>query len=124
MAQFNGLHMNMGNLARLSQAQTRSISPENFTGEKGKGGMATDGTGASCARELGQGWKLSPSIIIHAGETFELANIEGSGAIQQIWMTPTGNWRYSILRIYWDDEKEPSVEAPVGDFFAMGWGKY
>ncbi|MCX6048686.1 MAG: DUF2961 domain-containing protein [Chloroflexi bacterium] len=124
MAQFNGLHMNMGNLARLSQAQTRSISPENFTGEKGKGGMATDGTGASCARELGQGWKLSPSIIIHAGETFELANIEGSGAIQQIWMTPTGNWRYSILRIYWDDQEQPSVECPVGDFFACGWGKF
>jgi hypothetical protein len=39
-------------------------------------------------------------------------------------MTPTGNWRYSILRIYWDDEKEPSVEAPVGDFFGMGWGEY
>ncbi|CAN5614253.1 DUF2961 domain-containing protein [soil metagenome] len=124
MAQFNGLNMNMGNLARLSQAQTRSISPENFTGEKGKGGMATDGTGASCARELGQGWKLSPSIIIHAGETFELANIEGSGAIQQIWMTPTGNWRYSILRIYWDDQEQPSVECPVGDFFACGWGKF
>jgi hypothetical protein len=39
-------------------------------------------------------------------------------------MTPTGNWRFSILRMYWDDEKEPSVEVPVGDLFAMGWGKY
>lgn len=39
-------------------------------------------------------------------------------------MTPTGNWRLSILRIYWDDEKEPSVEVPVGDFFGMGWGVY
>ncbi|MET0392991.1 MAG: hypothetical protein ABW019_07605, partial [Chitinophagaceae bacterium] len=37
---FNGLDMNMGNLSRLSDAQTRSISPENLTGEKGKGGMA------------------------------------------------------------------------------------
>jgi len=124
MAQFNGLNMNMGNLARLSQAETRSISPENFTGEKGKGGMATEGTGAECARDLGQGWKISPSIAIHAGETFELANIEGSGAIQQIWMTPTGHWRYSILRIYWDDQEQPSVECPVGDFFACGWGKF
>ena len=34
---FNGLNMNMGNLYRLSDAETRSISPENFTGEKGKG---------------------------------------------------------------------------------------
>ncbi len=38
---FNGLDMNMGNLYRLSDAKTRSISPENFTGEKGKAGMAT-----------------------------------------------------------------------------------
>jgi hypothetical protein len=121
---FNGLNMNLGNLARLSKAQSRSISPENFTGEKGKGGMATSGTGADCARDLGQGWKLSPSIVIHAGETFELGNIAGSGAIQQIWMTPTGNWRYSILRIYWDDQEQPSVECPVGDFFGMGWGKF
>ena len=39
-------------------------------------------------------------------------------------MTPTGIWRWSILRVYWDDETEPSVECPVGDFFACGWGKY
>lgn len=50
--------------------------------------------------------------------------MEGPGAIQHIWMTPTGNWRFSIIRIYWDDEKEPSVECPVGDFFCMGWGIY
>jgi hypothetical protein len=121
---FNGLGMNLGNLSRLSNAQTRSISPENFTGEKGKGGMATEGTGADCARDLGLGWKISPSIVIHPGETFELANIEGMGAIQQIWMTPTGRWRFSILRIYWDDQEQPSVECPVGDFFACGWGKF
>lgn len=35
----NGLDMNFGNLSRLSNAKSRSISPENFTGEKGKGGM-------------------------------------------------------------------------------------
>jgi hypothetical protein len=121
---FNGLGMNLGNLSRLSNAQTRSISPENFTGEKGKGGMATEGTGADCARDLGLGWKISPSIPIRPGETFELANIEGMGAIQQIWMTPTGHWRFSILRIYWDDQEQPSVECPVGDFFACGWGKF
>jgi hypothetical protein len=124
MSSFNGLGMNLGNLARLSNAQSRSISPENFTGEKGKGGMATTGTGADCARDLGQGWKISPSVAIHPGETFTLADIEGQGAIQQIWMTPTGNWRYSILRIYWDDQEQPAVECPVGDFFCMGWGKF
>src|SRR5689334_15144878 len=124
MARFNGLGMHLGNLARLSAAKTRSISPENFSGEKGQGVMATDGTGAQAACDLGQGWKLSPSIRIAAGETRELAAIDGSGAIQQIWMTPTGNWRYSILRIYWDGSETPSVECPVGDFFACGWGKY
>jgi hypothetical protein len=121
---FNGLGMNMGNLARLSEAQTRSISPENFAGEKGKGGMAVEGTGARAARDLGQGWKISPSVVIEPGQTFELADIAGPGAIQQIWMTPTGNWRFSILRIYWDDQDIPSVECPIGDFFGMGWGEY
>ena len=124
MASFNGLGMNMGNLARLSDAQTRSISPENYTGEKGKAGMAEEGTGARAARDLGQGWKVSPSVVIEPGETFVLADIAGPGAIQQIWMTPTGHWRFSILRIYWDDQETPSVECPAGDFFAMGWGEY
>jgi hypothetical protein len=121
---YNGLHLSLGSLSRLSRAKTRSISPENFTGEKGKGGMATEGTGANAARDLGQGWKISPSIRIASKQTFTLADIQGSGAIQHIWMTPTGNWRYSILRIYWDGETQPSVEVPVGDFFASGWGKY
>jgi len=88
------------------------------------GGMATEGTGKNCAKDLGQGWKVSPSVKVAPGETFEMANIEGPGAIQQIWLTPTGNWRFSILRIYWDDQEHPSVECPVGDFFACGWGKY
>jgi Protein of unknown function (DUF2961) len=123
-ASYDGLDNHLGNLYRLSNARTLSISPENPTGEKGKGGMATEGTGASEARDLGQGWKISPSVKIAPGTTYTLADITGSGAIQHIWMTPTGNWRLSILRMYWDDEREPSVEVPVGDFFAMGWGKY
>ena len=121
---FNGIDMNMSNLYRLSDAKSRSISPENFTGEKGKGGMATTGTGEKASRDLGQGWKVSPSIIIKSKTTFTIAEMSGPGCIQHIWMTPTGNWRYTIMRIYWDDETTPSVEAPVGDFFCMGWGKY
>jgi hypothetical protein len=121
---FNGIDVNLGNIYRLSNARSRSISPENFTGEKGKGGMATTGTGANASRDLGQSWKVSPSVIIKSKTTFTLAEISGSGAVQHIWMTPTGNWRYSILRFYWDDETTPSVEVPVGDFFGMGWGKY
>lgn len=121
---FNGIESNMSNIYRLSDAKTRSISPENFTGAKGQGGMATEGTGKGPSRDLGQGWKVSPSVVIKAHTTFTVAEIDGPGSIQHIWMTPTGNWRNSILRFYWDDEKTPSVEVPVGDFFCMGWGQY
>ncbi len=129
---YNGLDQSMGNLSRLSNAQTRSISPENFTGERSKGGMAVPDANAprntanasGAARDLGQGWKVNPYIHIEPGETVTIAEMEGPGAIQHIWMTPTGNWRFTIMRIYWDDETEPSVECPVGDFFGMGWGEY
>ncbi len=121
---FNGLNLNLGNLSRLSKARTRSISPENFTGEKGKAGMATSGTGEKAARGLGQGWKVSPSVRIEKGTVFTMAEIDGPGAIQHIWMTPTGHWRFLIFRIYWDGEKDPSVEVPVGDFFGNGWGVF
>ena len=121
---FNGIDNSLGNLYRLSNAKTRSISPENFTGEKGKGGAALTGTGAEASRELGQTWKVSPSVVIKKHSTFTVAGIDGSGAIQHIWMTPTGNWRFSVIRMYWDGETTPSVECPVGDFFCMGWTKY
>jgi len=121
---FNGLGLGLGNLSRLSKAQTRSISPENFTGEKGQAGMSTDGPAMSAARDLGQGWKVSPYVRVPAGETFVMADVKGEGAIQQIWLTPAGTWRFAILRFYWDGETEPSVECPVGDFFACGWGQY
>lgn len=124
MKTFNGLGMDMGNISRISSAKSRSISPENFTGEKGKGGMATEGTGAWSARELGLGWKISPSVVIKAGDTFTIADIDGPGAIQQIWMTPAGDLRSNILRVYWDGQENPSIECPIGDFFASGWGTY
>lgn len=120
----NGIENNLGNIFRLSNAKTRSISPENYTGAKGKGGMAEKGTGSSAARDLGIGWKINPCVVIKAKTTFTVAEIDSAGSIQHIWMTPTGNWRYSILRFYWDGETTPSVEVPVGDFFGMGWGKY
>jgi hypothetical protein len=118
----NGLNMGMGNLPTLSHAKSRSISAENFTGEKGKGGMATEGTGARAARDLGQGWKISPSIHIPPRQVFTLAEIHDAGAIQHIWISFHGNSRFGILRMYWDGESQPSVEAPIGDFFASGWG--
>jgi hypothetical protein len=124
LQQFNGLGASLSNLSRLSKAKTRSISPENPTGEKGKGGMATTGPAENAARDLGRGWKVSPYVRIQPGETITMGQVSGSGAIQHIWLTPTGRWRSSILRIYWDDQDTPSVECPVGDFFACGWNEY
>ena len=122
---FNGFDNSLASLYRISPAESRSISAENFTGERGKGAMAIEGTHKFAVRSLGQGWKVSPSIEIKAGTTFTLGEFSGSGAIEHIWMTTDEKWwRASVLRIYWDDETEPSVETPLGDFYGMGWGEY
>src|SRR5438067_7591399 len=118
MTPFNGLGMGLHNISRLSNAKTRSISAENFSGEKGRAGMATEGTGANASRELGQGWKVSPSIHIPAGTTVALAEIQGPGAIQHVWNTVHPDWwRRLVLRVYWEGEETPSIETPLGDFF-------
>jgi hypothetical protein len=124
---FNGLDTNLGNLYRLSGAKSRSICPENLTGAKGKAAMAgQEGSAWQAARDLGQGWKVQPFIRVKGKSTLTLGEIEGPGAIQHIWMTPAplNKTRWFILRFYWDDEAEPSVEVPMGDFFACGWGRY
>ncbi len=120
---YNGLNSSLGNLSRLSKAKTRSISPENYRGEKGMGAMAGIGTGVLAARELGLGWKVSPNFYLWPGKTLTLAEMKGPGAINHIWLTTTGNWRFLILRFFWDGEATPSVEVPLGDFFSSGWRK-
>jgi hypothetical protein len=115
----------MDGLARITTGETRSICPENPTGAKGGGAVPTDEKAREeMAAHPEREYKLRPEIAIGAGETATLADIIGSGAIKHIWMTPSGNWRTTILRIYWDGEKTPSVEAPVGAFFGMGWSRY
>ncbi|HRZ20896.1 MAG TPA: hypothetical protein P5184_04465, partial [Bacteroidales bacterium] len=84
---YNGIDAGMHNLYRLSDATSRSISAENFNGAKGGGGQATTGTGTNASRELGQGWKVSPSVVIKSKTTFTIAEIDGEGSIQHIWMT-------------------------------------
>lgn len=111
-------------LYRLEDGVSRSVTAENPRGEKGAGGMAkipaADGTHPS--RELGEGWKVRPSVNIEPGETFEIADIAGPGRITHIWMTAFPDcWRELILRMYWDGEETPSVETPLGDFFCNGW---
>ena len=116
---------NLSTLSTLRTVQTRSISPENFDGAPGGGAKATDGTGARAARDLGPGWKVSPSVAIPAGQTFDLAQIEGAGKITHIWITThRSNWRALILRAFWDGATEPAIEVPYGDFFASGWGRF
>jgi hypothetical protein len=112
-------------IARLRDVATRSISPENFDGAKGGGGRATEGTGAYAARDLGPGWKISPSVIIGSGSTFPIATMDGRGVITHIWLTThRDRWRTLVLRAYWDQAAEPAVEVPIGDFFANGWGRF
>lgn len=130
---YRGIDSNMGNLHKLSDARSRSLSAENFSGAKGAGGMDRlsdtvlphHALSANHAKELGQGWKLNPAIKLKPGETFTLAEIDGPGAIQHIWMTLSqSHWSEAILRIYWDGEASPSVETPLGDFFCMGLNRY
>ncbi|MBE5786903.1 MAG: DUF2961 domain-containing protein [Clostridiales bacterium] len=117
-------------LNQLSQLhpdyETISVSPENLTGEKGKGGATPleMGTARNAARDLGTGWKVNPYFHIPAGETLTLADVNDQGEIRQIWLTPTGIWRGQILRIYWDGEETPAVECPLGDFFGNGLNEY
>lgn len=60
------------------------------------------------------------------GETLTLFDVEGAGYINHIWITiapPPGALSRNdiILRMYWDGEEHPSVEAPIGPFFGQGW---
>jgi len=128
MNAFNGIGTGMSNLWQLSDAKTRSICPENPNGGKGAGGMCEveDGSAKEAAHKLGKGWKVNPYYILKPGQTCIIAEIEGPGCIQHIWLTPQfkTDIRNQILRVYWDECELPSVECPVGDFFACGYGEY
>ncbi|MFI5782091.1 glycoside hydrolase family 172 protein [Nocardia sp. NPDC051570] len=107
---------------RLDQARTRSISAENPTGAPGQGGRATTGTGADAARDLGVGWKVSPSILVNPGQTAVLADITGPGIIRHFWLTTDRSVLQQItLRLYWDSDTDPSIDVPLGSFFCNAW---
>jgi hypothetical protein len=106
---------------------TRQISPENPDGSKGGAGHAVpdpsnpDLPHSGAALDLGRGWKVRPFIGLAAGSTTTLADVIGPGSISYLWLTSDLlDYRSLILRCYWDDEAEPSVDSPLGDFFAMG----
>lgn len=118
-----GFSMGIGNVPLIADAETRSISAENPTGGRGAGAQAVPDR-AGAAGELGQGWKVRPCITLDPGSTTTLADIEGPGVLQHIWITVHPNaYRDTVLRFYWDDEDTPSVEVPLGDFFCNGHGK-
>ena len=108
------------NLTTKKDIRSFAITAENPTGEKGKGGMARIGEGSAseAARELGQGWKVNPYIVMKPCTTAVLADVEGQGAIKHFWIVDsTQGGRQTILRIYFDGQKNPSVECPLYDFF-------
>jgi len=112
-----------GGLPLLSDAETRSISAENPTGEKGGGARHTPSGEKHPASDLGRGWKCKACIPLPANTTHTLADIQGPGIIQHIWITTDEKiYRDAVLRFYWDGEESPSIETPLGDFFCNGHG--
>ncbi|MGH3562540.1 MAG: hypothetical protein ACRDTN_12265 [Mycobacterium sp.] len=108
--------IDLRSLARLSGAQSRSISPENFDGAKGGGARAIEGTGADCAAHLGPGWKISPSVDIAGHTTHQLAVIDGPALITHIWMTTHhSHWRRCPAPTSWRlAANSPEPARPAG----------
>ncbi|MDR2631660.1 MAG: DUF2961 domain-containing protein [Spirochaetaceae bacterium] len=114
---------NLGGLIREKHGRSRAINAENPRGEKGGGGIV--------AGTLGSSRKGSPCIRgLESGKTYVLAEMDGPGIIQHIWITVTDRTdqdyyvlRDLVLRMYWDGEDNPSVEAPLGDFFCCGFAR-
>jgi hypothetical protein len=65
---------------------------------------------------------------IPAGQTLTVMDEDGPGVITHLWFTLYSAESYHlkklVLRMYWDNEATPSVEAPLGDFFGLGLGEY
>lgn len=129
MSNLESFSFGLGSLPLLGGARTRSVSPENPTGEKGKGGRAVPDPEkipfSGAASDLGQGWKVNPFKKVKSGETLTIMDVEGPGVIQHIWLVADpAKGRSHIIRFYWDDEETPSIESPVTDFFAVGHNKF
>lgn len=116
------LNLGLGSIPLLSNAQTRSISAENPTGERGGGAKEVPDEN-NPGSMLGQGWKIRPCITLQPDTTITLADIAGPGVIQHVWITVHPNaYRNAVIRFYWDDEETPSIETPLGDLFCNGHG--
>ncbi|MCJ7728502.1 MAG: DUF2961 domain-containing protein [Sedimentisphaerales bacterium] len=98
--------------------ESRSISFENPTGEKGKGGTA--------ASKIGAGRKGLPAKDFKPGQTYTLCDIQGHGVIRHIWVTVSKSaetLQGIVVRVYWDGQEHPSIETPLGALFGIMHGK-
>ena len=97
--------------------KSRAISFENPDGSPGGGGKI--------ASPLGVGRKGAPARMVASGETIQIADIKGPGVLRHIWLATydvPDTMRGTVIRMYWDDQEHPSVEAPIGDFFGFAHG--
>lgn len=90
------------------ELQNVCISAENPTGVRAGGSQGGDCT------------KLRPTVTIPAGETVTLVDAAGPGVIQHMWFTGYVGHHF-IIRMYWDDQEYPSVEAPLSAFFGCAY---
>ncbi len=98
----------MKEYAQIRKVKTLFFSAENQSGTRGGGGKGEDCT------------KLSPCVPIEPGEERILADTDGPGVIQHMWFTGYVGHSF-ILRIYWDNQAYPSVEAPLSAFFGCAY---
>jgi len=94
------------------------------------------GKSGEAAGALESLWRPAPGVRpgrlakvtgIRPGSTVVLGEIEGPGLVRHIWMTAQSNvpqiYGLLVLRIWWEDEAQPSIECPLGDFFGVGFGE-
>ena len=92
--------------------------PKGRTRRRREGGTWGKQRGPRCWGQVG---RCGPKSSCRRSPTTTLAEIEGPGTIQHIWLTVRPQaYRSTVLRCYWDGEETPSVEVPLGDFFCNG----
>ena len=92
----------------IPRRTTFGVSAENPRGERNGGTHGKD-----CE-------KLCPSILIPAGGTSTICDLDGCGMITSLWFGGYHGHGF-IVRMYWDDCREPSVECPVSAFFGCAY---